>query len=296
MKRILIYTFALFAFVGCNLDGMQTMRSKLAQVPDEPLHVLESEENIEKEPGCIRIVQYNVGGFFKSGSSSINMVVDMMKEIDTDVMSLNEVDKVVKRSNNVDQLKVFATNMGNVHSTATWKYYFAQAINLGSGEYGNGVAAKPEYNMLKTEKIYLPHTTQGEQRCLAIVEFNDFVFCATHLDLQEIREAQATRINEYITSKYGSVNKPIFLCGDMNCTPGTDPILEFEKKWTMVSQNAPTASSSSPKSCIDFIFLYNNDAAKKVEIVKTKVLRNFASGSVATASDHLPVFVDFKFL
>jgi endonuclease/exonuclease/phosphatase family metal-dependent hydrolase len=88
----------------------------------------------------------------------------------------------------------------------------------------------------------------------------------------------------------------------MNCRPDGDdekeskPIREFEKKWTMVSQNAPTASSSSPKSCIDFIFLYNNDAAKKVEIVKTRVLRKFASGSVATASDHLPVFVDFKFL
>jgi endonuclease/exonuclease/phosphatase family metal-dependent hydrolase len=230
------------------------------------------------------------------------MVVDMMKEIDTDVMSLNEVDSIVKRSNYVYQLKVFATNMGEAHGTASWKHYFASAISLGNGRYGNGVVAKPEYNMLKTEKTKLPHTTQGEQRGLAIVEFKDFIFCATHLDLQEIRTAQAAYINDYITSKYGSVNKPIFLCGDMNCRPDGDdekeskPIREFEKKWTMVSQNAPTASSSSPKSCIDYIFLYNNDAAKKVEIVKTKVLRNFASGSVATASDHLPVFVDFKLL
>ena len=49
-------------------------------------------------------MQYNVGVFHKSGSSSLQMVSDMMKELQVDVISLNELDSVTTRTGKVDQL------------------------------------------------------------------------------------------------------------------------------------------------------------------------------------------------
>lgn len=285
MKRIILYTLAIFAFVGCNLDGMQTMKGKYYD--DIPLHVQEAEIGIEKEPGCIRIVQYNVGAFHKSGSSSIGMISDMMKEIETDIMSLNEVDKNTKRTGYVDQLNVLAANMD-------WNYKFGKAIEVQGGDYGNGLGYDKEFSVKASYAPLLPHTSIGEQRMLLVVEFADFVIASTHLDLQEIRNQQAAFINQFIQEKYANSNKPVFICGDFNEGPSGKAIQTIQEKWTMVSENANTTVSGN--NCIDYVFLFNNPGASKVEIVKTKVMTNFASGSVSTASDHLPVFVDFKLL
>lgn len=287
MKKLILYTLAIFATLSCNLDGMQTLKGKFYE--DVPLHVQESEEGIEKEAGCIRLVQYNVGVFHKSGSSSINMVSDMMKEIETDIMSLNELDKGAKRTGYVDQLKVFAANMD-------WNYRFAATLTeFQGGEYGIGFAWNKQFNLKAFNKHDLPGSSaaNAEKRAMAIAEFEDFIVVTTHLDLSTTRVQQAEFINSAIVP-YAKLDKPIFLCGDFNDGPTSEAIKTIKQKWVVISEEANTTVFGN--NCIDYIFLYNNETKDRVEVVKTKVLKNFSSGSVFTASDHLPVFVDFKLL
>ena len=96
-----------------------------------------------------------------------------------------------------------------------------------------------------------------------------------------------------ITVLSGNVSKPIFITGDFNSEVGSDTIKEMQKTWKLISTTAATFSSSNPKKCIDFIFVKPNGA--EVVVQKTGVPRAFSSGTVSTASDHLPVFVDVTF-
>ena len=289
MKKIFSYLLAWAVVTACNLDGMQTLRGKYS-VPDEPLHTEEVEVTTEKEPDCIRLMHYNVGGFFKSGSSSIDMIVSMMKEMEADVMALNEVDYLCKRSGKVDQLKDFATKMGG------WNYKFAPALDpFNGGKYGVGVCASKDFTLVKSDNITLPISGGSEQRALAVMEFDKFIFCTAHLDFPDVANtAQLAKINNYFATKYPNTTKPIFLTGDFNAKPERIVIQEALKTWKMISEKGNTASAVNPSSCIDYIFMRENGA--NVEVVKTKILRKFTTGSVTTASDHLPVFVDVKIL
>lgn len=287
MKKICFYIFALLAAVSCNLDGMQTLRGKYS-VPDIPLHSEDVEITTEKEPGSIRLMQYNVGVFYKSGSSSLDMIISMMKELEVDVMALNEVDYMTNRTGKVDQLKDFATKMGG------WNYKFAPALDpFNGGKYGVGACASPEFTFIKSDNITLPQSGGSEQRALAVMEFDKFIFATAHLDFPDVANlTQFATINNYFDTKYPGTTKPIFLTGDFNATPDREVIKEAKKTWTMISENGYTSNAISPSKCIDYIFMRDNGA--NVEVVKTKICKKFATGSVTTASDHLPVFVDVK--
>ena len=287
MKRLIAYTLTLALAMACNLDGMQTLRGKFT-VPDEPLHSEEKEVSNDKDADCIRLLHYNVGVFFKSGSSSIDMVVAMMKELEIDAMALNEVDYNTKRTGKIDQLRTFATKMGN------WNYKFAPALDpFDGGKYGVGICAKPEFALLHSYNITLPKAGGNEQRALAVMEFDKFIFCTAHLDFDDTPNmAQLARINEFLAATFPNPTKPMFLTGDFNATPDRAVIKEAKKTWTMISELGNTANAISPSKCIDYIFMRPNGV--DVEVVKTKICRKFNSGSVVTASDHLPVFVDIK--
>ena len=92
--------------------------------------------------------------------------------------------------------------------------------------------------------------------------------------------------------KYGDTAKPVFLCGDLNSTPGSAPINELKKNWTILSVSDPTFPSDDPNTCIDYVMVLNNGA--KYARTATAVCYRFLSGDVAKASDHLPIFVDVR--
>ena len=281
MKTVTIYSILIVLLASCSYDGMSSI---IGPENDKPLHKGDEEVTVDKEPGTIRLMQYNVGVFHKSGSSSLQMVSDMMKELQVDVISLNELDSVTTRTGKVDQLKAFAAQMGG------WNYKYAYAMHYQGGKYGVGAAASPELNYVAGRNIHLPKVSGGEERALAVMEFDNFIFAATHLDFGAAQLTQVTTINSFFDSVYGDTDKPIFLCGDFNSTPGSDTIKEVLKTWTMISVEDKTASAISPTKCIDFIFMRKNGA--NVKIVKSMVCKKFSSGDVTIASDHLPVFTD----
>lgn len=269
---------------------------------ETPPHVTPPEEEVEvevtykKEEGVIRLVSYNVGAFSKY-TNSVDMIAKMMKELDADIVGMNETDSCTTRSSRTYQAKVLAEKLGG------WHYYFSRSIAYQNGGYGNSIVASDELKNLGTEKITIPAPIvdgkpKGEVRSCAIMKTDKFVYMAAHLDHTGTASGEAARlegvrlITEWAQKHYGNSDMPVFLCGDMNCEPKDAPILKFQEDWTLLSVTRNTYPSTNSKKCIDFIFGLNNKA--QYELKGSDIPLVFESGSVTTASDHLPLYVDVK--
>lgn len=239
-----------------------------------------------KAEGSIRLLQYNVGAFSKHIENSTAMVADMIEELGADIVSLNELDSCNTRHNTF-QCENLATELGE------WNYHFSRAIAYKGGSYGNGVVCPEKFDHIET--IMLDKGQGSETRCAILVETEKYAFLATHLD--HTNEAtcldQANTITEAVKARYGESDKPVFLAGDMNSTPDNIVMKTFAQDWEILSDTTTlTAPCPNPRVCIDFILGLKNNAQYKV--VGSQVPVIFENGSVETASDHYPIFVDIQ--
>ena len=253
------------------------------------------------EYGNFTFMTYNVGKFRKYvdklGHDSYPEVASIIRYYGADIVGLNEIG-VTSTSNN--QPERLLAEMGN-----GWKYYFAPA----EGEnYGNAVLASPSLKELNRTKVDMPCITEGYQsRSLAVVEYEDFVFCVTHLDHHSRKERapQIKKINDWVKASYGKPDKPVILVGDMNATPGSpeikgnsDEIEGLGDCWQVISVTGTkpdyVVTYPANSSCLDYIFLWKNDAVEYT-VSKTEVVSFCPGLDVSLVSDHYPVYVDVTF-
>ena len=267
MVRLIRYFLAMSILVG--LVACESSRNK------------DTNKDETKEV-TFTMVQYNVGVFSKYDGSSVSAVACAIKEMGADVVTLNELDSCATRTGNVYQLEAFANAMGN------WKYHYASAMPYRGGAYGVGVASKPELEILSSGKISLPKLDGYEPRAVAVVEYKDFIICSTHLDLtQRAQLGQVETINRYFDNHYSDCRKPIFLGGDFNCLPDSEPLALLKQSWTLLTPESLSYPSHAPGRCIDYIFVRPNGREISVEAASTP--RTLQTADLATASDHLPV-------
>ena len=240
-------------------------------------------KDFRKARGVIRIVQYNVGAFSKEIENSIPMISEMMKELEADAVSLNEVDSCNLRHRN-NQLSDFAEAMGG------WQYRFGCALKFMGGAYGVGVATGDE--IIRSVNIPLPKGKGSEPRACCVVETKRYVLASTHLDYksEDAAVAQAEIINARLKEMYSDSDKAVLLSGDMNFEPGSAVLQTLKKEWDVLTEPSASYPADNPRSCIDYILILRNRA--RVSLKATAVSTRFESGDVKVASDHLPVYVD----
>ena len=240
----------------------------------------------EPDADVLRLATYNVGVFSKSGTNTTLMIVEMMKELGVCALSMNELDSCNTR-HQVFQLKSFAREMGS------WDYTYAPALNYKGGWYGIGIASDPKLNIIRRFRLKLSQAGGSEVRALAVSEFQDFVFCSTHLDhkSKDAQLVQAGEITAWVEKTYANSRKPVILCGDFNALPSSGTLAYMRQNWTILSPDGFTYPASNPSKCIDYIMVYKN-AADRIELKDAKIPVKFTTGDVAVASDHLPVYVD----
>lgn len=286
----------IFVFACALMTGMATScDEKPVPSPDDeiPPHITPPEPPVPVDPtfdkgeGVIRLVSYNVGAFSKY-TYSIEMIAKMMKELDADVVGMNEVDSVTTRTSREHQVKKLAEKMGG------WHYYYGRAMPYQGGAYGNAIVLSPSYKKTGEYRIAIPKGSGSEPRSCAVVKSDKFVYMATHLDVKNeaARLEGARLITEWAKDNYGNSDMPVFLCGDMNCEPSDAPIVQLKKDWQLISVTDNTYPSRGATKCIDFIFVLKNKA--QVEAVGSAVPLEFEHGRVTDASDHLPVYADVK--
>ncbi len=87
-------------------------------------------------PQCIRVVSYNIHhGTTADERPSLLQIASVLAQLDADLVSLQEVDMNLPRSQRVRQAAMLARalDMG---------YVFGEAMQYGTGKYGNAVLSR----------------------------------------------------------------------------------------------------------------------------------------------------------
>lgn len=260
----------------------------------------------DRDDETIRIATYNVGIFDKYKESGYRASARLMKELDPDVLVLNELDSCTFRTGMAFQMRRFIRHMGS-----RWEGLFAPALKpFQTGAYGIAEVWNGKYKeAVGGFTLVLPKGDGAETRALVVVEYEDMVVAGTHLEhtKESARSAQVEIITDTLKALYGAGGKHVFLCGDMNAGPESSTLKQLKKDWTVLSLPKttfpskkkiaemtvmPDSAEETPGSCIDYILILNNGA--ECEVVETDVCVRFRSGSAFTASDHFPVYVDVR--
>jgi len=202
----------------------------------------------------VKVLSFNVlGGRTTKGDLNFEVVAKVIRDVDPDLVALQEVDYNVNRSRKVD----LATELG-------WRTkmvpIFARAMYHDEGEYGEGVLSK--FSFLSTRNVALPNLKGQEPRAAleVVVELpskDTIAFIGTHFAHEGAagRELQAAEINKVFTkNKY-----PTILAGDLNAIPGSQTIDILEEYWESTytkDKPEPTSPSHDPKNKIDYVMYY----------------------------------------
>lgn len=255
----------------------------------------------------LTIAAYNVATFNSMPelwpSGTFATVGNMMKELKADIVCLNEVDKYTSRSqvSNQDQAKRFAEEMGGSAAEA-WDYCFGPGLDphpTYGGQYGDAMVSRTTANKKTAIKLPKGQVEGAEERALVIMEFDDCIVMATHLEHLQVNDAlrqlQMKAINEYVEANYKDYAKPVFIAGDFNAKPDSESMTYMQERWKIISVYGPnyyTYPADNPNRTIDYVLALRNDAEYRVSY--STVPSRLNSGDVTKVSDHRPVVVEIK--
>lgn len=256
-----------------------------------------------KAKGTFRVMSYNVGAmhkFIPDLRDNVDMIAAMIRETQPDVVGLSELDSCNQR-HNVNQVAMLTEAIGK------WSWYFGKALDYRGGSYGNGIIVPSKTKVLNQYSHRYPNPTLEEEnpretRSVIVLETDKYILLATHLgggtyNLPDGGKAnymllQIEDLNKLALEKYKGSRVPVFLCGDMNATPGSEPIQALEQYWEVIS-NQDEMTTVNTHRTIDFIFHLKDSAP--VEVIGAHTLLKFYDGDSEKASDHFPIYADVKF-
>lgn len=121
----------------------------------------------------LRLMTYNIkNATGMDGVCDFQRIANVINNASPDVVAVQEVDSVTNRSNQKYVL-------GEIAERTQMYACFAPAIDYDGGKYGIGLLSKKAPVHLQT--IALPG--REEARALILAEFEDYIYCCTHLSL-----------------------------------------------------------------------------------------------------------------
>lgn len=208
------------------------------------------------------------------GKIDYHRTAEVIRELDPDIVALQEVDKMTSRTEKVDQVEKLAELAGFDY------FVFGRAMPYGGGEYGLAVMSR--YPIIRHEVHPLPFRFGLEPRALLVTVIDTgetagiITLADTHLchRSEENRIDQVRRINSLLLEAEG----PVILAGDFNAEEGNDSMrLAWSRGWIDLSK---------PHSRIDYVLGREKDGA-------TAVSRRMVEDRVT--SDHFPILVRVEF-
>lgn len=271
----------------------------------------------EPAKDSIRVACYNIahgrglaesnwdGGDAATRLARLDDIAELLREIDADVVVLNEVDFDASWSNNVNQAAVLAEKAGYRFRVEERNLDFR--VLHRTWRFGNAILSKypiseaavvdlPSYAGLET---ILAGKKQGV-RCDVAVGEKKFRIFGLHLShrSEEVREQSASKVVELVReSAY-----PCVVMGDLNSTPpgfpkssetadGMNAIATFDAAAELHRENfeipllmeARTFRADKPEIMIDWIYLSSGLEFQQYQAVDSLL------------SDHRPVVTDVSF-
>lgn len=222
----------------------------------------------------LRLMTYNVrNAKGLDGKYDFQRVANVILDVAPDVVAIQEADSMSLRNYNY--------LLGELAVRTRMYASYAPALHLGIGRYGVGVLSREE--PLRVERVRLPG--KEEKRVMLLVEFEDYVFCSTHLSLTEDdRMTSLDIIREYAEKS----TKPFFLAGDLNALPESEFFARLNADYDVLNDVADmTYPAGEPNRTIDYITSWKPTGGK-FAVVESRVVDE------RVASDHRPVVVTLR--
>ncbi|MCA9036251.1 MAG: endonuclease/exonuclease/phosphatase family protein [Planctomycetaceae bacterium] len=236
----------------------------------------------------LRVLCYNIHyGQGNDGVYDLERLAKVIKDSQADIVALQEVDVVVRRSGLVHQARELAKLTGLAVRFGPTQHY-------DGGLYGNAVLTRFPVQDVHIQPLPYSESTaarttypRGAIRTeLTISNGIPITFISTHFqhNVPEDRIAEAKAVNQLFAAD--SPSQPVILAGDMNATPDSEPIAILLEKWNhaMDAAQSPSAPSSKPRSRIDYVFY----RGAGIRMTHSEVIED------DMASDHRPVLAVFE--
>ncbi|MBR5519808.1 MAG: endonuclease/exonuclease/phosphatase family protein [Clostridia bacterium] len=240
----------------------------------------------------LRVMTYNIqhamehAAWMKDKTEIINfdMIADVIKRFNPDVVGLNEVRDRGADADYREQTLEIAKRLGYEHC------YFAKAFDFGWGPYGNAIISK--YPMAKAWTVPIPdpvYKTSGgyyEPRCILKAEFEAptrFDVLISHFGLPASEQRNAVSIMMQLLE---TREVPTVVMGDFNMRPDNPtlaPLLGSLKDTAeLLPEGTMTFPSEDPKIKIDYL------------LVSEDITPISAESPAIIASDHCPYFAELE--
>lgn len=237
----------------------------------------------------LRVLCYNIHyGQGNDGVYDLERLAAVIKAVEPDLVALQEVDVMVRRSGQVHQ----AEELGRLTGLDV---YYGPTQHYEGGLFGNAILTKLPVSRVWIQPLpYTEATPELTTYPRGFVAVNvrtpggkEVRVVSTHFqhNVEEDRVAEAEAVNGFLAGKDDPL--PTILAGDINAVPDSEPMKVLLSKWTNAidAEAAPTVPSKDPKSRIDYILFRQGDP---FEVLETRVIPE------AMASDHRPVFTVLK--
>lgn len=227
-----------------------------------------------QEPTTLRVMSFNIRhGEGADRRIDLDRIAAVIEKGKPDLVALQEVDRNVKRSKNVDQARYLAAKL-------KMNYVFDKTQNYEGGEFGNAILSR--FPILRNTSLRLPKGESGERGVL-VAEIkigkkkNDVIrFACTILshrggDRERLLQAEKMNALFFIEGE----TSPVILAGDFFAGPKTKPIDEMRTKWGEVGAAAHEQSEKMSDSRQDYIFFRSNDPfqVKEARVLKEPLLQ-----------------------
>jgi endonuclease/exonuclease/phosphatase family metal-dependent hydrolase len=236
--------------------------------------------------GGMRLLSWNIhkgiGG--QDRRYSIQRIIDCIEAEDPDIVCLQEVDRLVRRSRFDDQPRLLARALRQ-HSV------FQANVPVGGGSYGNLVLSR--FPVTSRHRISLRRglrKSRGAQLLLVDSPEGPLHLVNTHLGLAEReRHWQVERLLGHMLFR-SAEGLPTLLVGDFNdwrnTLAGNSLATNGFRQVTNPSGRFRSFPAWLPMGSLDKAFVRGRIEVHHARIVRTSLAR--------TASDHLPLVVDFR--
>ncbi len=222
----------------------------------------------------VRVMTYNVhNGVGLDRKRDHERIARVIKEQMPDVVAIQEVDSMTRRSGN-------SFVLGEIASAAGMYEVYAPAIDYDGGRYGIGLLSKTEPDSCS----FYPLPGREEKRMMLVADFKDYTVICTHLSLTADDALLSTAfIHQALEARR---DRPVILMGDLNSLPGSKVIEILSHDFTIVNdRTVPTFPAHEPNRCIDYIMVASPDP---ITVRSSEVVHDII------ASDHRPVVATIK--
>ena len=243
----------------------------------------ESTQANDDLPSPLRVMTYNI----RAADYGLSGIIATLEQSKADIIALQEVDKLVRRTGRIDQPDRIARSLGMY-------YVFRKHFSYQEGEFG--LALLSRYKIDQVERVQVRDSnlillkaqvyTPGQPMTVIVVHFhptNPLDKASTKKENDAARLREAKRALELATT----CNAPVLIMGDFNDNPGSPTYGLFTERFQDCCGVAggiweKTWPASFPITRIDYIWVSSH----------FKVIRCHALDS--NGSDHLPVLAEIQ--